>query len=228
VSASPTSVRGVLFDLDGTLIDSALDLAAALNALLAERGRDPLPFSRIRPLVSGGAARLVEAGFGVTREHSEFPDLRRRFIELYRADLSGRTRPFPGMERVLASLERQGKPWGIVTNKPGALTSPLLHRLRLDRRAACIVSGDSTAHAKPHPEPVLHACRSIGVAPAECLFVGDDRRDIQAGYAAGTRTLAALFGYIPEDEDPWGWGADGCVQRPAEILDWIGDDPGAA
>ncbi|HYW04673.1 MAG TPA: phosphoglycolate phosphatase [Gammaproteobacteria bacterium] len=227
MSAPRPVVRGVLFDLDGTLIDSAPDLAAALNALLAERGGDPLPYSRLRPLVSGGAARLVEAGFGTGRDHPQFPELRRRFIELYRADLSGRTRLFPGMEQVLAALERRGTPWGIVTNKPGSLTSPLLGKLRLAGRAACVVSGDSTGHAKPHPEPVLHACRGIGVAPAECLFVGDDRRDVEAGRAAGTRTLAALFGYIPDDEDPRRWGADGCVECPRTILEWIGAEPDA-
>lgn len=221
MSGQRRRVRTVLFDLDGTLLDTAPDLGGALNRLLHERGRPALPLERIRPYVSGGARRLVQLGFGVTDDAPEFPVLRRRFLELYHENLAAGTRLFPGMDRVLQRLESRDRPWGIVTNKPGWLTTPLLAALGLDLRAACVVSGDTTGRSKPHPQPVLYACERLGVAPGQCLLVGDDRRDVEAGRAAGTMTVAALFGYIPTEEDPADWGADGGVRAPVELLDWI-------
>jgi phosphoglycolate phosphatase len=169
--------------------------------------------------------RLVSLGFpGVAG--AEFERLRLRFLELYAANLAIGTRLFPGFDTVLEQLEARGTPWGIVTNKPGWLTDPLLAALGLDRRAACTVSGDTVAERKPHPLPLLHASRLIGVPPQHCVYVGDAERDIQAGRAAGMTTLVASYGYLSVDDDPQGWQPHGVVGAPAELLDWI-TGPGA-
>jgi len=216
-----TASHAVFFDLDGTLADTAPDMAAAINTLLAEEGCSPLPFARIRPRVSHGSRALIELGFGFTEGHPDYPRLRQRFLDLYRELLAVETRLFTGMTELLAALEHDGITWGVVTNKPGWLTDPLIVALGLTERAACIVSGDTTAHAKPHPEPLLHASRSVAVPPSRCLYVGDAERDIEAGRRAGMRTLVATFGYLDEDDRPEAWGADGQVESPAEIRDWL-------
>jgi phosphoglycolate phosphatase len=214
-------IRTVLFDLDGTLADTAPDLAHALNTLLAERGKAVLPYETIRPAVSHGAAALVELGFGMSRTDPHFPPLRERLLEIYRSHLARETRLFPGMPELLDALAARDINWGIVTNKPAFLTDPLIEQLGLKDEIACVVSGDTTANRKPHPEPMLHACRLAGRVPRDCLYVGDAARDIEAGKAAGMRTLVALFGYIGRDEHPETWGADGLIEKPEDVLDWL-------
>ena len=186
-----TSPRAVLFDLDGTLLDTAPDMVGAINLLRVEEGLDPLPFERLRVHVSHGAARLVEIGFGCA-EGDRFESLRRRFLDLYRGRLCEATRLFDGLEEVLLELEVHNIPWGVVTNKPGWLTDPLIQAVGLGRRVGCVVSGDTLAERKPHPLPLLHAADLLGVSAADCTYVGDAERDIQAGRAAGMRTKLHL------------------------------------
>jgi 2-phosphoglycolate phosphatase len=217
-----TGIRTVLFDLDGTLADTAPDLAYALNTLLLEQGKEPLPYETIRPVASHGAAGLIELGFGVPRDTPRFPPLRERFISIYRAHLTRETRLFPGMPELLDQLAARGINWGIVTNKPAFLTDPLIEQLGLSEDAACVVSGDTTTNRKPHPEPMLHACQLAGSKPEECLYVGDAARDIEAGKSAGMQTLVALFGYIGAQDHPETWGASGLIQSPQDILTWLG------
>jgi phosphoglycolate phosphatase len=212
---------GVLFDLDGTFADTAPDMAYALNRLLESHNRPPLPFDRIRPQVSHGGRAMIGIGFGLEPGDQGFDDLRREFLDIYAANLVRETAPFPGMLDLLDTLEIQGVPWGIVTNKPAWLTDPLMQTLGLAERAACIVSGDTASRAKPHPEPLLHACRLIDVDPSRCWYVGDAERDIAAGRAAGTGTLVALFGYLEIGEDPTDWGADGMIREPLDVLGWL-------
>ncbi len=218
---SGARTRTVLFDLDGTLVDTAPDLALALNGLRGEMGLRSLPFERIRPEVSHGGTALIRLGFGRSPGDAEFAPLRQRFLEIYEQNLTTNTRLFPGMEELLDHLEQREIRWGVVTNKPGWLTRPLMERLALSRRAACIVSGDTLEHSKPHPAPMLHACHQTGSAPGECMYVGDAQRDIEAGRGAGMRTLVALFGYIGERDDPRQWKADGMVEHPRQILEWL-------
>ena len=213
--------RGVLFDLDGTLLDTAPDMAGALNELRIAEGLEPLPFDALRPHVSHGSVRLVSVGFGLD-EGAEHERLRLRFLDIYRARLASATRPFDGIERVLGAIEAAGLAWGVVTNKPGWLTEPLLEELDLRGRCGCVVSGDTLPVRKPHPRPLLHAAETLGLAPAECTYVGDAERDVQAGRAAGMRTLVAGFGYLGADDRPAAWGADGILASPLELLDWLG------
>lgn len=214
-------IRTVLFDLDGTLADTAPDMAHALNLLLKEKGRDRLPFDLIRPYVSHGGIALVRLGFGIEPDHEDLQPLRQRFLEIYGDNLCRETRLFPGIPHLLDSLKTGGFNWGVVTNKPTYLTEPLLTALAPPEPPACIVSGDTTDNRKPHPEPLLHASEQAGSRPDQCLYVGDAERDIQAGKQAGMKTLVALFGYISNDEDPGQWGADGMVRAPMDIFDWL-------
>jgi len=217
------SIRTVLFDLDGTLADTAPDLAHTLNTLLAEEGRVKLAYETIRPEVSHGAGALVRLGFGGVAD-AEFERLRSRFLVLYAENLVRETRLFPGMNELLSELKHRGLNWGIVTNKSAFLTEPLVTQLGLPWPPASVVSGDSTNNRKPHPEPMLLACTQAGSEPAQCLYVGDAERDIEAGRRAGMRTLVALFGYISKEERPERWGADGLIHTPREVLDWLGTD----
>ena len=217
----------VLFDLDGTLLDTAPDLANALNAVLLSNDRDPLPFERIRPVVSHGGAALIRLGFDLEPEHPEFEPLRRQLLDYYLAHIADQTCLFPGMEEVLDSIETRGLRWGVVTNKPGWLTVPLLNALNLSKRAAGIVSGDTLNERKPHPAPLLHACDLIGSQARHCLYVGDARRDIEAGHQAGMRTLVALFGYLLDTDQPESWGASAMIEHPSQILDWLDQEPPA-
>ena len=213
--------RALLFDLDGTLADTAPDLAGALNVLLAELDRPPLPYETIRPHVSHGARALIRLGLDLGDGDPEFAPLHLRFLDIYRNAIAEQTRLFDGMEALLETAEAHGVPWGVVTNKPAWLTDPLMDALGLSARAGCIVSGDTTAHAKPHPEPMFHASRQVGVPPEACLFVGDAERDIEAGRRAGMRTLVACFGYLGPEDRPEAWGADGLVDSPDEIVAWL-------
>ncbi len=214
-------VRTVLFDLDGTLADTAPDLANALNAVLVANGREPLPFETIRPAVSHGGMALIRLGFGLEPDHPEFEPLRRQLLDHYAAHIADETRLFPGMENVLDELEGSGLNWGVVTNKPGWLTEPLLDKLDLLPRAACVVSGDTLTQRKPDPEPIRHACRLAGSRETECVYVGDAERDILAGRQAGMPTLVARFGYIGPDDRPEHWGANGLLDHPEELLTWL-------
>jgi len=218
---APVRIRTVLFDLDGTLLDTAPDLADALNTVLVEQQRPPLPYAAIRPVVSHGGIALIELGFRLARSDPAFEPLRQRLLAVYRDRLSCKTRPFAGVEALLDALEARGLNWGVVTNKPAWLTEPLLQDLGLYTRAACIVSGDTLQKRKPDPAPMLLACRQAGSEPAQCVYIGDAQRDVEAGRNAGMHTLVALFGYLQAHDDPRTWQASGIIHTPAEVLDWL-------
>jgi len=214
-------LKTVLFDLDGTLADTAPDLADALNAVLLNNGKDALPFEQIRPVVSHGGMALVSLGFGIEPEHPEFESLRQQLLQLYAGNIANKTRLFPGMAELLNSIESAGLNWGVVTNKPAWLTDPLLDALQLSQRAVSIVSGDTLAERKPHPSPLLYACEQAGSQGFECVYVGDAERDIVAGHKAGMQTIVALFGYIGTEDRPDTWGADVLLESPQEIREWL-------
>jgi len=213
-------VRAVLFDMDGTVLDTAPDMASALNALRAEEALAPMAYHAVRSAVSHGAARVVAVGFPDTSAE-ESAALQRRFLETYRRSLSRGTRLFPGMGEVLDALSERGLKAGIVTNKAGWLTEPLLAEMGLRERFDCVVSGDTLAERKPHPLPLLHAAKLAGVAPGECIYVGDAERDVQAAHAAGMAALVANYGYLRADEDSSAWGGDGYLQRALDLLSWL-------
>ncbi len=214
-------LKTVLFDLDGTLADTAPDLADALNTVLLNNNKDTLPFEQIRPMVSHGGMALVSLGFGIEPEHPEFEPLRQQLLEIYASGIANKTRLFPGMAELLDFIESAGMNWGVVTNKPAWLTNPLLDALQLSRRTVSIVSGDTLAERKPHPLPLLHACEQAGSQGFECVYVGDAERDIVAGHKAGMKTIVALFGYIGTDDRPDTWGADALLETPQEIQEWL-------
>lgn len=218
---APPDIRTVFFDLDGTLADTAPDLAAALNALLQEQGRAHLPHSSIRPVVSHGSPGLLLLGFGLKPGDDAYAALRERLLALYAAKLCDGTRLFPGVTELLLALRDRDIRWGIVTNKPAFLTDPLVARLPLPVAPACVVSGDTTGNRKPHPEPMLHACKLAGGRPEQSVYVGDAERDVRAGNDAGMKTLVALFGYLGDRDQPATWGADGFIHAPLDILSWL-------
>jgi phosphoglycolate phosphatase len=213
--------RAVLFDLDGTLIDSAPDLVQAANAVRHDHGLPPLPYEHLRPMVGGGARGMIGLSFGVAPGDADFERLRDAFLRHYAQGLLRETRVFDGIWPVLASLEASGIAWGIVTNKVTRFAEPIVQALGLAARAAVVVCGDTTPHAKPHPAPLLAAARSLALDPAACLYVGDDLRDIEAGLAAGMRTAAAAWGYLGLGEGVATWGADGVLEGPADLLKWL-------
>lgn len=217
----PARINAVLFDLDGTLVDTAPDLGAALNAMRHRRGLLALPESAYRPQASHGTQGLLRIGFGVDQQHPDFAGLRQEFLAHYAANLTGNSPLFPGMAAVLAGFDARAIKWGVVTNKPAQFTQPLLDHLGLMQRAAFVVSGDTCAQPKPHPAPLLHACRIAQVAAADCLYVGDAERDVQAANAAGMPALVALYGYLGAEDRPDEWGARGFINTPAELFDWV-------
>ena len=216
-----TGFRGVLFDLDGTLIDSAPDLAGAANRLRADHGLEPLPLEMLRPMVGSGARGMVGVAFGVAPGEPRFEPLRDAFLAHYEAGLLQSTQPFEGVDRMLAALDAAGIPWGIVTNKATRFTSPIVAGLGLAQRAAVVVCGDTTAHSKPHPEPLWHAARAMGLAPESVVYVGDDLRDAQAARAAGMAMVAATWGYLGLGEPVHDWGADALLDAPDQLLNWL-------
>ncbi len=218
-----TDRAAVLFDLDGTLADTAPDLAAALNALLAADGRAALPFEHVRPWVSWGAMRMIQLGYGETLDTARMAELRNRFLACYEAGLCRESRLFPGIAEALDAFDAADVAWGIVTNKPGWLTEPLLAALGLSERAGTVISGDTLPFAKPHPMPLLHAARELGRAANRCVYVGDNIRDIEAGRAAGMYTIAATWGYIPADDDPAAWQADRLMHAPDGLTPLAGE-----
>lgn len=214
--------EGVFFDLDGTLADTAPDLARAANLVLAEHGRAPLPLTELRPHVSSGARGMLKATFGITPEDPRFSALCEQFLQHYANALCVETRLFAGMESLLDTLERAAIPWGIVTNKQSRFTDPLITALRLHERACCVISGDTAARPKPAADPLLLACERSGLKAHNCIYVGDDRRDIIAGQAAGMRTIAVSYGYLGVEHPIETWGADDIVHSPAELAERIG------
>ena len=215
------SFSAVLFDLDGTLVDTAPALAFALNSLLQEQDQAPLPYESIRPAASHGSVALLKLAFSISPEDDNFSSLQQRFIEIYQQNIDRDTALFDGMEDVLTKLEENKITWGIVTNKPAFLTDPLVEKLGLAYRAACVVSGDTTAHSKPHPAPMLHACNLINRNPKDCLYIGDAKRDIEAGKNARMKTITARWGYLSDNDIPENWQADAIIDHPSEILQWI-------
>ena len=217
-AAAKHGTRAVLFDLDGTLADTAADLARALNRVRAARGLQELPLADLRPHASSGARGLIGAGLGILPEHPEFKPLRERFLEHYAEEICVDTRLFPGMLELLAGLEARGLRWGIVTNKSTSLTWMLVNSLGLEARAACVVCGDTTAHLKPNPASLLHAAQELALAPHACAYLGDDLRDIQAARAAGMRPMAVTWGC---GGDVHAWNADAVLERPTDLIEWL-------
>ena len=213
-------IKAVLFDLDGTLLDTAGDMMEALNKLRAEENREPLSYETVRCQVSHGGHALVRLGFGELPA-DEHEVMRMRLLNIYRKQLAKHTRLFEGGGEMLTELERRGLHWGIVTNKPGWLTDPLLVEVKLDKRARAVVSGDTLPERKPHPMPLLHAAKTLGVDPAHCVYVGDAERDMQAAKAAGMFALVAGFGYLGDDDRADTWFSHGWLHTPLELIHWL-------
>ena len=214
-------INTVLFDLDGTLIDTAPDMAAALDILCDEEQLARLPYSEVRPVVSNGSIALVTLAFGKNLDEQTLSRLKKRYLEIYQNHLAVHSQLFDEMEELLQQLELNSIKWGVVTNKPGWLTEPLMASLGLQQRAACIVSSDSTVNRKPHPEPMYYACKLTNAQPEECVYVGDARRDIEAGQNAGMKTIIAQYGYIGDWENTDDWRADYSIQSPSQLLELL-------
>ena len=210
-------IKAVLFDLDGTLADTAPDLGHAINRMRTARGLVELPLQATRPVTSLGARGMLEIGLEVTPLDPDYEVLREEFLAIYADNMCRETRLFPGVAELLAELERRALPWGVVTNKPERFTHPLLESLGVHKRAACIIGGDTTGKIKPDPAPLLAAAERIGITPRHCLYLGDDMRDVQAGRAAGMKVVVAGFGYL-NGSDPETWGADAIIDEPLELL----------
>jgi len=210
-------IRAVLFDLDGTLADTAPDLTYALNCVRRARGLPALPLAATRPFASQGARGLIGAGFNISPGAAGYDALRDEFLASYASNLCRETRLFPGIPQLLGQLETRAMPWGVVTNKAERFTLPLLELLEVRRRAACVIGGDTTGRIKPHPDPLLAASRAIGLAPEVCVYLGDDQRDVEAGRAAGMKTAVARWGYL-NGEAPETWGAHFMLESPEDLL----------
>jgi len=213
-----SQVQAVLFDLDGTLIDSAPDLAAAADAMRLARGLPSLPLAQYRPMAGAGARGLLGVAFGMTPEHADYDTLREEFFCIYERSLTQRTQIFDGVPELLARFASQGVKWGVVTNKSERFTLPLTGSMALFDTAGAIVSGDTTPFAKPHPAPLLEAARRMGVDASRCVYVGDDERDIVAGLAAGMATVAVTYGYLGAQADTSRWGANATINCVNELL----------
>nr|MDP2190456.1 HAD-IA family hydrolase [Rhodoferax sp.] len=211
-------VQAVLFDLDGTLIDSAPDLGAAADIMRVHRGLPSLPLACYRPMAGAGARGMIGVAFGLTPEHADFAALREEFFANYERCLTESTYAFEGVPELIADLRALDLPWGVVTNKAARFTDPLTRAMPLFVSARTVISGDTTPHAKPHPEPLLEAARRLAIAPERCLYVGDDERDIVAGLAAGMGTVVATYGYLGQKSDPSRWGAHATINSPGDLL----------
>jgi len=216
-----SKISSVLFDLDGTLLDTAPDMTNALNLLLAEEDKAPLTTAYCRDFVSHGSVAMVTLGFGEQQNPDEFERRRLRFLHLYERNLCLDTKLFEGMDEVLLFLEENYIRWGIVTNKPAFLTNPLLEQLKLSQRACSVISGDTIPERKPDPAPLYLAASQCGSLATECIYVGDAERDIEAGNRANMQTLIASYGYIDDSQTPVHWGANGVIEYPDEILPWL-------
>jgi phosphoglycolate phosphatase len=216
-----TNVAAVLFDLDGTLIDSAPDLGSAADQMRVQRALPSLPLDAYRPMCGAGARGMLEVAFGITPEHADFEVMREEFFSNYQACMTQRTYAFDGVPELISALQARGLAWGVVTNKSKRFTDPLTAAMPLFATAGAIVSGDTTPHAKPHPAPLLEAAQRLGVEPELCLYVGDDERDIVAGHAAGMRTVAATYGYLGSETDVVAWNAHAQIKSPLALLQLI-------
>lgn len=210
----------VLFDLDGTLVDTAPDLIACLNETLVAQDLTPVAADTVRPLISHGAMPMIRYALPAA-EPAFHEQILQQMLDRYQANIARHSRFFDGIDEVLRGIEARGLKWGVVTNKRRRFTEPLLDALQLTPRAACIVSGDTTANSKPHPEPMLYACQQAGVTAQNCVYLGDAKHDVIAGKSAGMQALVALFGYLNADDQPQQWGADGLIAQPRQLLDWI-------
>lgn len=215
------NIDAVLFDLDGTLIDSAPDLGAAADQMRTDRGLPSLPLSDYRPMAGAGARGMIGVAFGLTPGHAKFEALKEEFFSNYESRLTVLTYAFDGVAELIADIVAQGLKWGVVTNKSARFTLPLTKAMSLFSTAQTIVSGDTTPHAKPHPAPLLEAARQLGVAPGRCLYVGDDERDIVAGRAAGMPTVAAAYGYLGASANTADWKADATIAAPGLLLNFL-------
>jgi N-acetyl-D-muramate 6-phosphate phosphatase len=211
-------IKSILFDLDGTLVDTAPDLGYALNIQLARHGKGQLKDAAIRPFASHGSAGLLNLGFGITARDTNFISMRDEYLAIYKEVFTRSPTLFDGVEDVLQVIEKKGLMWGIVTNKPARFTQPLIKSMGLDTRAACVLSGDDALKPKPAPDTLLMACEQMQVSPEDCIYVGDAERDIQAGRLAGMTTVIALFGYIHQTDRPLDWGADAMINSPKDLL----------
>lgn len=216
-------IRAVLFDLDGTLIDSAPDLAAAADKMRTDQGMSSLPYELYRPMAGAGARGMLKVAFDITPEHPNFMAMREEFFTNYEVAMTNRTYVFDGVDDLIEHLQLRQMPWGVVTNKMARFTDPLTATMPLFATAHAIVSGDTTPHAKPHPEPLFEAARRLGLPPEVCLYVGDDERDIVAGRAAGMLTVAATYGYLGEKSNVSAWGADLSVDSPNKLLQLLAE-----
>ena len=212
------NIDAVLFDMDGTLIDSAPDLGAAADKMRTDRGLPSLPLAQYRPMAGAGARGMIGVAFGVSQQHAEFESLKEEFFANYEACMTLRTYAFEGVAEMLGGICQAGLKWGVVTNKSERFTLPLTRSMLLFNSAQTIISGDTTPHAKPHPAPLLEAARRLNVAVDRCAYVGDDERDIIAGRAAGMPTVAAAYGYLGTNADTAGWNADATIVSPSELL----------
>lgn len=218
---SDRAFDAVLFDLDGTLIDSAPDLGAAADKMRTDRGMASLPLERYRPMAGAGARGMLGVAFGITPDHADFPVLREEFFVNYERAMTVRTRAFEGVPELIEQLHRQGLRWGVVTNKSVRFAAPLTVAMPLFATSGALVCGDTTPYSKPHPEPLFEAARRLGVSPERCFFVGDDERDVIAGRAAGMRTVAATYGYLGDRADTELWKADASISSPGALLTLI-------
>jgi phosphoglycolate phosphatase len=212
------NIEAVLFDLDGTLIDSAPDLGAAVDRMRVRRGLGSLPLDRYRPMAGAGARGMLGIAFGMTPEHPDYEAMREEFFVSYEGCMTEHTRVFDGVPDLIAALRQQGLRWGVVTNKSSRFTDPLTRSMSLFASAGAVISGDTTPHAKPHPAPLLEAARRLEVSPARCIYVGDDERDIVAGRAAGMGTVAAAYGYLGGNAEVVKWDADARIGDPLSLL----------
>ena len=212
------NIRAVLFDLDGTLIDSAPDLGAAADKMRQDRGMSSLPQSSYRPMAGAGARGMIGVAFGMTPDHADFASMKEEFFQNYERSMTQNTYVFDGIAELIAHLDAKNLLWGVVTNKSARFTDPLTRAMPLFDTAKAIVSGDTTPYAKPHPEPLFEAARRLAIDPGHCLYVGDDERDIVAGLAAGMMTVAATYGYLGEKADPTLWGAHSIINSPQGLL----------
>lgn len=214
-------MQAVLFDLDGTLVDTAPDLAYALNLQRERHGLPFLPEATIRPYASHGSRGLLEVGFGLLPDHADFEQMRTEYLDLYTQVMTRQPQLFAGMAEALHAIEQRGLRWGIVTNKPRRFTLPMIAHMKLNDRAGAVISGDDAPQPKPSPQTLLLACERMQLDPEKVVYVGDAERDVQAGNAAGMTTLVALFGYLSDTDQPEAWGADGCIQQPQDLLTYL-------
>ncbi|WP_223669311.1 HAD family hydrolase [Kangiella shandongensis] len=215
------NIKGVFFDLDGTLLDTAPDMALALNIQREHHDLEPIPYSEIRPHVSHGALAMLKIGFGIDINSTNYQAMREQYLQLYAENLAVNTALFEGLAEFLLELEASAIKWGVVTNKPEFLTKPLLNNLQLDHRCSSIISGDTVSPTKPNPQPLFAACKESELLPAQCLYIGDADRDIMAGRAAGMKTVAADWGYILPEDSVHTWGADKVISSPQEFRDYF-------